>query len=131
MTNVQAAAVTAAAGLLAKDLTNDVDKNDVQGFHNHAYNAILHGLSENDLRAAIRTGQDKLKAAWDKEQIGKQGKETNPWPGIEAFADHELDQINMRASFEKLIGSLDDDDDESGIFGLGDDGKFLMDDQDD
>lgn len=96
---------------LETKLLKDLENNDARAYHDHVYKALLNGMSDNDIRKAIRAGQVELKRAWEKEN------QDIPFPGIYDFADHELDGAQMRASFEELIGEelnetdIDSDDD--------------------
>ncbi len=83
---------------LSEQLQQDAIANSPRNFHDHVYKALISGMSDEQIKAAIESAKDTLKARWEAEG-------TSPWPGIEAFEEHELEAANFR----RLIESLGDD----------------------
>jgi uncharacterized protein YgfB (UPF0149 family) len=93
------AANTEASGAgLSQQLQQDAAANSPRNFHDHVYKALVAGVSDEQIKAAIESAQDKLKAAWE-------ASTKTPWPGIQEFEEHELEA----AAFRRLIETLAND----------------------
>lgn len=110
MSSATAAAVAAATlkdNDLATKLGDDVAVHNVPKFHDHVMQALLNGLSDEQIANAIRANESVLKAAWQEEQ--DKGEGDSPWPGIDEFVANELSREKMYAMF--TAGSALDDED--------------------
>lgn len=95
-------------GELGAQLQEDASNRRAREFHEHVYRALVAGTSEDQIKAAIESAQDKLKAAWEQE-VGPGG---DPWPGIEDFEAHELESAKFQMAIKSMgsiFGDLDDD----------------------
>ncbi len=92
---------------LPQQLQQDAEQNHPRDFHEHVYRALVSGASEKQIKEAIESAQEKLKARWEAEAPADQ-----PWPGIKEFEDHELEAAGFRQFMESVGGGLFDEDDE-------------------
>src|SRR5678815_1744529 len=94
--------------VLETQLDSDLKTNDPRAYHDHIYYALLHGLSEAQIRKAIEAGQTQLANNIAAERAKEEGTPVTAEllaqvkADLQDYADNELDTANLRASFEDM-----------------------------